>query len=68
MCIGAATFETKCPKSVLKKQHVQRNADHNRKMRKMCLLRLAIGYVLFRLKRNEEVKTELHVLSVTCVT
>lgn len=68
MYIGAETFETKCPKSVLKKQHVQRKADHNGKMRKICLLRLAVGYVLFRLKRNEEVKTELHVLSVTYVT
>lgn len=59
MCISVEKYKTKYSESMAKKQYVQRKGDH---IGSICLLRLALGYVLCRLKRNEEVKTDLHVL------
>jgi len=59
VCISVEKYKSKHSKSMVKNQHVQRKADHNGSI---CLLRLALGYVLCRLKRNEEVKTDLHVI------
>lgn len=63
MCISVETYKTKYSKSVVKKTAcAEKGRSYWEHMREIRLLMLALGYVLFRLKKNEEVKTDLHVL------